>query len=250
MLFEPTWDIIVEPEKLVSFNQLEVIAAEGEPVNWQKRPELHKEVLNYWNKEQVRMTLERADELADALLNNKEDKVARMSRHIGGVAPKNRLSRAVFDGNKLYLALGTTDYMEFTGTNIQAISNPDFRERLMGAGFEDAADSNHYFASPLAVCAAVYGFNGKPGDVDSIYVPVGFRSKKVMIYPEAYHVFGGVGVGTDIGQHLSKELREEMGLKDDQMGTPTFHGIIRQGPSRVPEAICHIPVYVNQEELQ
>jgi len=173
-----------------------------------------------------------------------------MSRHIGGVAPKNRLSRAVFDGNKLYLALGTTDYMEFTGTNIQAITNPDFRERLMQAGFEDAADSNHYFSSPLAVCAAIYGFNGKPGDVDTIYVPIGFRSKKVMIYPETYHVFGGVGVGTDIGQRLATELREEMGLKDEEMGAPTFHGIIRQGPSRVPEAICHIPVYVDQKELE
>jgi len=250
-----TWESIVEPEKPIHFSELEVKVAEGEElILASRRPELYNKVLDYWNQQQVNATLARADELADALARKDENRISRMSRQIGGVNQKYRLSRAFLEGGTLHLALSGTNYMDFIGTNVQAINDSQFRERLMNAGIDDYADPNHYFASPLGVCAVVYVFSDRKREKSSVYVPIGWRSDKVMIYPNVPHVFGGFldvdGKKLSIDGHLRKELREEMGLSEEEMGGGSFYGIIRHRPSRHPEAIGGIPIYLSQEELE
>lgn len=243
---DKTWEIIVEPEDPISFNQLEVIVARGQSLTLStERPELYEEALNYWNDKQVEATLARAKDLADALRDRNEPTVARMTRQIGGVSSKQRLTGASLEEDTLFLALSGTSYMDVVGTNVQAISNPDFRTRLMQAGLEDHADPNFYFANALGVCALLYG-----KDADGIYVPIGTRSDKVMIYPNVPHIFGGFpDVEGKLVGHLRRELREEIGLTDEEMGESFFYGIIRQVPSRHPEAIFGVPVSVGREEL-
>ena len=257
MPYQHTWETIVEPEQPILLQDLEVIVAEGEPLTIGKhRPALYDEVLQYWDKAQVRQVLARATDLGNALAQQDEKTIARMTSQIGGVAQKIRCSRAILKQNKLYLALNSTNYMDFIGTNEQAIVNPDFRERLMHAGVEDYADPNLYFANPLAVCAVVYGFDTKQRDNESMYIAIALRSSKVMIYPNVHHVIGGVldadreRKKINIGNHLRLELREEIGLTNEEMGSAQFFGIIRQTCSRIPEVICGIPIYVSQSELE
>ncbi len=252
-----TWEYIVQAQPPPLLSDLEIIITEGEPLNIGfRRPDLYEEVLDYWNQAQVRQTMVRANDLADALDANDEAKVSRMQRQIGGVNQKNRLSRATMRGNKLFLAMNSTTYMDFVGTNERSINDAAFRERLMQAGIEDYADAERYFASPMAVCAVVYGYDTPKRTEESIYVPITLRSDKVMIYPNVHHVFGGL-VDVDekrsrlnLASHLLRELREEIGLKDEEMGQPLFYGIIRQRPSRIPEAILSIPVFVSKDELE
>lgn len=258
MPVEKTWEVIVEPEAPILLSELEIIVAKGEDSGLAlSRPALFQEVLGYWDRAQVRQVLARLTEFADADLKNDMPRVSRLQKQIGGITAKHRLSRATMRGNKLYLAIASTNFMEFIGTNEQAITNPQFRERLMVAGLEDHADANHYFANPLAAAAALYGFNGEPGDFTNAYVPVGMRSNKVMIYPHTYHVFAGVldaeGEGPerviDFRRFLQRELGEEAGLRPQECGEPRFHGIIRQGPGRHTEAILSLPAYLHQDKL-
>ena len=191
--------------------------------------------------------------MAQALKRKDTGTIRRMTQQIGGVGQKHRLSRAFLDGKKLHLALGSTNYMEVVGTNERSINDSEFRARLMQAGIEDAADPQKYFADPLAVCSVVYGKDPQSGE---IYIPIGLRSDKVMIYPRVHHVFGGlVNVGpartaVDIGGNSRRELREEIGLTDKETAIGQFYGIIRQGPSRIPEAIGCIPIFIGREELE
>ncbi len=252
-----TWETIVEADTPLAVHDLEVILNEGEPLTLGKyRPALYDQVLEYWNKAQVQQMLERATELADALTKKDEAKITRMTQQIGGVNQKLRLSRAVLEGKKLYLALSSTNYMDFIGTNEQARVNPDFWQQLTNAGLEDYADADRYFANPLAICAVMYGLNSGAEDSKDLYVPVGMRSSKVMIYPNMYHIFGGVISADkdrqklDLGHHLRLEFREEIGLTDEEMGLPQFYGICRHVNSRIPEVICGLPVLVQQKELE
>ena len=246
MLFEPTWDIIVEPEEPVPVSSLEIVLGRGEENTLATEcPELSQESIDYWNKQHVEQMLVRAPEMSAALDANDRDKVVRMSRHISGDNRKERLSKATLVGNKLYLAITGTKYSDITGTSTQAIVNSDFRKRLMQAGLDKHADENFFFANAMGVCAAVYG--ALPGEG---FTPVGYRSEKVMIYPNTYHVIGGFP--KDISRpifHQRQELKQELGLREEEMGEAFFEGIIRQGASRIPEMIFTIPVYVSQKEL-
>lgn len=269
MAFPLLWEPLVTPPQPIPFSELEVIVSEGDPfITAQRRPELYQEILDHWNKTQVEQTMVRARDLASALLQEDEAKISRMQRQIGGVEAKQSFSRAVLEGNKLYLAMNSVNFMDYDGTNVRASRDPEFRARVMQAGREDYADPNRYFANSLAVCAAVYGFNSKENEPYSstnstnltnptnIYVVIGKRSDKVNFYPNVYHVIGGYIDASkdrkrvDIVSNLKRELQEEIGLSREQMGEPLFQGIIRQIPSRVPEVICSIPVYASTEELE
>lgn len=256
-MFDKTWETIVEPEKPISISHLELKITEGDAFTLgQKRPALYAEVLQYWDKKQVEMTLARARTLAAALMQEDKPVIERMQKQIGGVEPKHSLSRAVLDGNTLYLAMNSVNFMDFAGTNIRAIEDLEWRRRLMQAGLEDYADPNRYFASPLAVSSVVYGYDVERGNPKDAYALILKRSDKVAIYPNVHHVNGGLvdidkkRTKIDIGLQVYRELHEELGIDNDHVGNPTFHGIIRQIPSRIPEAICSIPVYLPQQELE
>ncbi|MEK6950500.1 MAG: hypothetical protein AABX13_02145 [Nanoarchaeota archaeon] len=268
MSFPQLWEPLVRPPEPIPFSELEIIVAEGDSFNvGLRRPELYREILTYWNKSQIEQTVVRARDLATALLQQDEAKIARMQSQIGGVQPMWSLSRAVLEGNKLYLALNSVDFMDYTGTNVQASCDPEFRARLMQAGTEDYGDPNRYFANPLAINVAIYGSNSgfnsgaKSGEksfrqASDLYVVIGKRSDKVNFYPNVYHVIGGYvkngadGKKIDLAGNLCRELQEEIGLKEEQVGKLLFQGIIRQIPSRVPEVICSLPVYASQEGVE
>ncbi len=256
-MLQKTWETIVAPAEPVPLSNLEVIVTEGDLFTLgSKRPALYEEVLEYWNQKQIEMTTVRARDFASALMQDDRPKIERMSRQIGGVEKKHSLSRAVLEGKKLYLAMNSVNFMYFAGTNIRAIEDQDFRARLMRAGLEDYADPNRYFANPLAVSVVVYGYNREVGDVSDAYAVILKRSDKVAIYPHVHHVIGGLvdvnkeRTKIDIGSHLFTELWEEMGVDAGNLGTPAFHAIIRQVPSRIPEVICSLPVYLPKEELE
>ncbi len=256
MVEEQTWEYIVKPAAPISFSELEVVVTQGEPLSFPlERAEITRGIFQYWDTVQQRMFIARSGEFSSAIALGDESKIGRMLKQVGGVNEKYRLSRAVLEDKKLYLALSVTDYMHFSGTNERAIREPEFRAKLMDCGMQDRADPNFYFANALAVCSVLYGYNVL-GDESSIYVPIGMRSDKVVIYPNVHHVIGGVidvakdGRDIDIARHLKVELREEMGLDATQMGEPLFYGIIRQIPSRLPEVICGIPIYASQSELE
>ncbi len=251
-----TWEMIVEPDKPISLSDLDIILTEGESLNiGARRPELDAEVKRYWSQKQVGATMARAEELAKALKDGNQEQIARMQRHIGGVDPKVRLSQAAIRGNQLFLGLGSTNYMDFIGTNERSIGNSEWRSKLMNAGLYDAADPDKYFANALAICTVVHGFDIQ-GDPSSAYAVVGLRSDKVMIYPGVHHVFGGL---VDIDEsraninlcfNAQRELGEETGIKGGELGQIQFYGIARQGPSRIPEIIGGVPVFLSREQLQ
>ena len=251
-----TWEYIVQPAQPIPFSELEVVVSQGEPMSFPlQRADIAREIFQYWDIVQQRMFQARSSDFSLAMENGDSQKIARMLKQVGGVNEKYRLTRAVLEDNKLYLALSITDYMTYAGTNERSIREPDFRERLMRYGIEDRCDPNFYFANALAVCSILYGYNQQRDD-SSIYVPIGMRSDKVVIYPNVHHVIGGVvdvakdARQIDIARHLKVELREEMGLDSSQMGELLFYGIVRQVPSRQPEVVCGIPIYVGQEELE
>ena len=253
---EKTWEMIVAPKKPIPLDSLEVIVAEGEPLNiGYKRPDLYREALDFWNKTLVENTLSRSSELSDALNKRDSERLARLTKQIAGNNPKFRMTRATLNGNKLYLALNSTSYEDFVGTNVQAITNQDFRTRMMQAGLGDYGDVNHYFANPIAACAIIYG-QDKSNRESEICVPISMRSNKVVIYPNVPHVFGGL-VDLDektnkinLGHHIRTELREEIGIEDERIGGALFYGIVRQKPSRHTEVILGIPVFASSEEIK
>ncbi|HIH12021.1 TPA: hypothetical protein HA241_07570 [Candidatus Woesearchaeota archaeon] len=256
MSYQKTWEVIVEPENPFPIRDLRVHTAQGEPLKFPlHRVNLNDEILRYWDRKQIEMVTARAETFAQALRQVDTPTIARMQRQIGGIDQKYRCTAAVLRDQDLYLALSVTNYMMFVGTNERAINDQEFRARLIQAGLEDAADPNRYFANPLAMCAVVYGFN-RVDDHTSIYVPIALRSDKVAIYPNVHHVFGGIvdvgeqGGRIDFGERMRTELREEIGLEDREMGDLSFRGIIRQGPSRIPEVISSLPIYVDQNTLQ
>src|SRR3989344_1737024 len=256
MAFVQTWEPMEELPTPVPVSELEVVINTGDEFNLGfKRPELYAEALNYWDEAQIRQVNARAREYAAALAANDQKQIARMQAQIGGVQPKQSCSRARFSDHKLYLAMNSVSYMDMIGTNEQAIANPPFRARLMQAGLEDYTDENRYFANPLAVCTAVCGFPDRDNPED-MYVVLTLRSDKVMIYPNVHHVIGGMvdvsrdGKQVNIGAEVYRELKEEMGRSEERMGIPRLKAIIRQVPSRIPEAVCFTPVYLSQQELQ
>ncbi|HLC52782.1 MAG TPA: hypothetical protein VJI98_06050 [Candidatus Nanoarchaeia archaeon] len=247
-----TWENIIEPPEPIRVSNLKVHVVDGESFSLAtKRPDLYTTVLDYWSKKQGDMAVKRAHDLAEAvrLAKSGDDaRLRRMQNQIGGVEIKHRLNMASLISERLALVRSGTNYMEFIGTNERAIDDSEWREKLMEAGFNDRGDVNAYFANPLAECTVLYGAEaGQINDRSKVYVVVGWRSDKVMIYPNVPHVFGGVLNDLVIGG--GKELKEEIGLEDHELGVPIFYGIIRQGKSRHPEVILGSSVMIGQDEL-
>ncbi len=245
------WEPIVEFSRPIPVDDLEVEVTKGTVFSLaQDRPSLYREVLNYWDSAQVRMMQENAKTLVQALEERDESALRKMVSQIGSVGQKKRLSGATLEGKKLSLEISNTTYMDFIGTNERAIRDVNFRKRLMDAGLKDHSDPNAYFANALAACTAIYGINPD----GSIYVPIALRSEKVMIYPNVHHVFGGL-VDVDekdrvsFGTSIIKELTEEVGLSPDQISRPYLMGIVRNAPSRHPEAILAVAISIGSEEL-
>lgn len=255
MDYNRTWEFIVKPEQPIPLSALEVCVTQGEPLDFSRRLDVYDRVKQYWNDRQVHSVMVRTPQLAAAIAARDEQQIARMQRQIGGIDPKVRFCRGVLKGNKLYLALAATDYSDVIGTNEQAITNPSFRATLIQAGLEDFADGDHYFANALATCAIPFGYNNLSERRDA-YTVIGFRSDQVLMYPGVPHVIGGVvdakkGLPQlDIGRYIRTELREEIGLADDELGDAMFYGIVRQIPSRIPEVVLGIPLYVSQVDLE
>src|SRR3989344_8220586 len=236
-----TWEEIITPERPIVMDELEIKAVKIEPSDLHSkamaagRPEIYQDILRYWDQKQGEMAVTRAKdfkEAADLAVAGNGQKLQRMQSQVGGFSAKIRLNNARIVDGVLRVSISGTNYAEFIGTNERAITDSVFRENLMKAGLEDHLDEQAYFSNALAACAVIYGAeNGEINNPDKVYVPVGWRSDKVMIYPGVPHVFGGVVKDLNIGVNTKKELRDEIGLKDHEMGTMMFYGIIRQGLS-------------------
>jgi hypothetical protein len=231
------------------------IGKSAEPLvpSFEKRPGLKKDILKYWNQKIVEGLKARADELASP----KDLKSYRRSVSFTvGDNMKYGLSSVSLTGQDLDFTFNATDYLHFIATNERAIGDSEFRARLIKAGQEDFGNPRAYFANPLAICTLVYT---QDPNTDEIHVPVGLRSDKVMIYPGVYHVFGGLvnvigdGADVDLGEHLRRELKEEMGVGDRIAGDQSevyFDGIVRQIPSGVPEVVSRMVIPLSKEELE
>ena len=250
-MYERTWEPLIEPDSPIPVSDLEIRVSKGSPLTLAAdRPKLYKEALDYWNASQAKIAKARSDEIISALQSGDEDAIAKIMKMIGGVSPSQRLTYASLRDKSLSLAISGTNYMEFIGTNEQAINNEGFRKRLMDAGFNDYADENAYFANPLAACTVINGVEG-----GKAYAIVGVRSNKVAIYPNVHHVSGGlVDIDEDCSHlsfknHVEKELQEEVGLDENEFSSPMLYAMIRQLPSRHPEAVLGVTVKIGKGEL-
>ncbi len=247
---EKTYEWIVQPKEPFPVSELEIKVAKGDPFTLpDSHPSLYAQVMRYWNGAQADMLVERAAELIPELQSGDRNRVIKKSERMIGDSLQHRLTDAYLEGSRLYLAMSSTSYRDFQGTNVQAIENPEFRARLMQAGLDDRANRNHHFANTLACSTVIYGGDGA-------FAVATLRSSKVMIYPNVYHVFGGL-VETDerrsricfVSTALT-ELKEEIGLDSNEIDNLHFHGIVRQGPSRIPEAILSVRFSLDQKTLE
>jgi 8-oxo-dGTP pyrophosphatase MutT (NUDIX family) len=88
-------------------------------------------------------------------------------------------------------------------------------------------------------------------------VVVGRRSSSVVGYAGALHSFGGMleavdlkSGAVDVFASLKRELREELGLADEEIAAPVLEGIILEPLIHQPEMIFHARVGLTFAELQ
>ncbi|MBI2042803.1 GDP-mannose 4,6-dehydratase [Candidatus Pacearchaeota archaeon] len=241
-------ELILEPEKLIPLSELEIVFVEGEKFKiLSDEGNLCEESEEFWKRRDSEVTKKRLIEVENAFMGGDTGKLAYLEKHIGGSRLKSRISRAFLNGKKLYLGTSPVSFADFIKTNERGISDKNFRRSLIDMGLEDDANPDRYFASPLSVCAVLYGLD----EQKSPYVVIGHRSDKVMHFPERYHVFGTfVDSQTNPTASIEKALYEKLGLKRNVFGNPVFYGMVRQIPSRIPEMVLGIPIKISPKELK
>ncbi len=250
------WEVLIQPEKPISLDKLEIRIAGGDPCMLASRhPGLYRRSVEYWQQTDARVRAHRQEDLAEAFAQGHQQKALKLVSQIDG-RQKHRLSRAFLQGTTLYLGINSVSYSDVLGTNDLAVHDREFRDMLVNAGLEDTADPDSYFGSPLSICAVLYGMESEgrtPGT--EIYIPLGLRSDRVHHYPGSVHVFGchvekREDRSPDPFDYLMEALAEKLGLDRSSVGVPVFYGLIRQQPSRVPELVMGIPLRIGKPELE
>lgn len=141
---------------------------------------------------------------------------------------------------RLELTVAPSTYREFVGTNLDPARRPDV------AGGDIPWSQ---FGNAMGTSSVVVTTDGA--------VVVGRRSSSVVGYAGCLHSFGGMleavdreAGAVDVFASLRRELREELGLADEEIEPPTLEGIILEPLIHQPEMIFHARVKRTFAELQ
>jgi len=246
-----TWSVIVEPSEPVPITNLSVMITEGLSPAF---PITRAYEMNLMNSNWTQFILEQARVNKKELQGTTDESVYYgLIKRVASISSMLRLNNASLESDELTLELAITNFKDYIGTTQSALIDPEFREQLMQAGVEDQGDPSFYFANPLATCVNIVTSDG--------LVPVGMRSDKVAIYPNVPHVIGGyVKVNgdnnpnfkvadIDLYNNMLKELREELGVSEDQLSSIDFRGIVRNNITQGPEMVFNAIINLTGDEL-
>lgn len=141
---------------------------------------------------------------------------------------------------RLALTVAPSTYREFVGTNLEAALKPD----IAGGDLPWSHFGNAMGTSSVVVTS-------------DRAVVIGRRSTSVVGYAGCIHSFGGMleavdrqAGAVDVFASLRRELREELGLSDDEILSPVMEGIILEPLIHQPEMIFHVRTSLTFRELQ
>lgn len=172
----------------------------------------------------------------DAAWRDKERAAAARNQDLYNGQLGRLIEATVMDGGKLALTLGATDYRDFVGTNLY--------NGHLHATFGDA-----FFSNPLGTSATVISRDG--------YLVYGRRSDRVMYHGGCLHTFGGTlepadrddARRYDVFAAIRRELREELGVADEEIGELVCTGLVRDRQINQPELLFDAHVRVGRREL-
>jgi hypothetical protein len=136
------------------------------------------------------------------------------------------------DGTRLRLALSTTSYKPFFGTNM---SHPELAERY----------GPEVMANPVGVSPAVES-------ADS-FLLLGRRNAAVAYYPNRVHPFAGAlepADGGDLFAAVRRELREELSLGEADVAEVRCTGIVLEKALRQNEFIFRARTSLSREQVE
>lgn len=146
-----------------------------------------------------------------------------------------RLIRAESSTNELRLRLGDTCYRDFLGTNV-----------LNAA--EVAKIDPELFSNAVGTSATVRTRDG--------LLVLGRRSERVAFHGGYLHSFGGMlesadrrSDGYDIFGGVKREVMEELGVNDGEIGDVVLIGLVRDRTILQPEILFDLDVTMNRAEL-
>jgi 8-oxo-dGTP pyrophosphatase MutT (NUDIX family) len=141
---------------------------------------------------------------------------------------------------RLQLTVAPSTYREFVGTNLDPNLKPDVAQGTIPWS---------HFGNAIGTSSVVVTSDG--------VVVAGRRSASVIGYAGTVHSFGGMleavdrdGGSVDAFASLRRELREELGLRDVEIGPPVLEAIILEPLIHQPEMIFHVRVTNDFAELK
>ena len=141
---------------------------------------------------------------------------------------------------RLELTVAPSTYREFVGTNL----DPELKPDVAGGDLPWS-----HFGNAMGTSSVLVTKEGA--------VVVGRRSTTVVGYAGALHSFGGMleavdleAGAVDVFRSLERELREELGLRDEEIESPVMEGIILEPLIHQPEMIFHVRTSLTFQELQ
>jgi 8-oxo-dGTP pyrophosphatase MutT (NUDIX family) len=140
---------------------------------------------------------------------------------------------------RLELTVAPSTFREFVGTNL----DPELKPDVAGGDLPWSQ-----FANAMGTSSVLVTKDGA--------VVAGRRSSSVIGYAGALHSFGGMleavdlaGGAVDVFASLKRELREELGLADEEIEAPVLEGIILEPLIHQPEMIFHARIRLSFAEL-
>jgi len=133
---------------------------------------------------------------------------------------------------ELSMTLSETSYKSFAGTNMH---NPQF-----AAQYGQAA-----MANPLGMSAALISADG--------FLVMGRRNERVAYYPGRIHPFAGSlepEDELDVFAAVRRELKEELGLAEEELQGQKCLGIAEDRGLAHPELICYAQAQKSLDELR
>jgi 8-oxo-dGTP pyrophosphatase MutT (NUDIX family) len=146
--------------------------------------------------------------------------------------PMLRLESWQATPDQLTLTLSRTTYKEFLGTNLL---NPHLADQFGG----------EILANPVGVSPALETSDG--------YLMFGRRNATVAYYPDRIHPFAGAlepKDSADVFAAVRRELHEELGLGDSDIGDLRCTGIAEDQSIRQPELIFRATVSRTRRQIQ
>lgn len=147
-----------------------------------------------------------------------------------------RLVSSAMDEGRLTLSIGATNYRDFLGTNLYNAA------AVRGLG-------EQFLSNALGTTATVVTRDGN--------LAYGRRSERVAYHAGYLHTFGGTLEAIDQGPDLSfdvfaavrRELREELGLADDEIVEMVCTGLVRDHEIMQPELLFDAAIKLSKAEL-